>query len=481
MKTDNQTLPSVKTSLTIEAVRKFTKHAKQREQLFCKYIAGLYLQQGAKCPVYKFRYTDATGKRRDITIGKSIAMKPAEAAAIAADWRLGLSKGEADPMQAREKLGAEIEAQQREKQNRGVLRIGTYIDIYERELAKKCGEREARTTIGYIRKHFVHLFDRDMDTLTKTDIREWEAKKRKEKKPVSRTTLVAYFSTFKTMLNYAAGVKKGHENDNPVLSHNPLALVNLSDKTKDDRDAEAVRDDEMNLKRDLLTPDERQKLKSGLLAFAEEIRQQRRNSIKHGKPHLPNLDEVPYPHWFIPFCHIARLTGMRPGDVLSLRWQDVQTMLRVKTLTLSFTPNKTRHHNNPIKINFPIAGELAEILKTWHEQNGKPKTGFIIRSDRGNGGEKLNRHSYKNHWKRTKELAEVRPEIQFYSFRHNFISDLVARGVPVMTIAGLVGHRDGTMIANNYMRHSPDSMADIVAAFADGWDTKPEAPIKAKA
>ena len=53
--------------------------------------------------------------------------------------------------------------------------------------------------------------------------------------------------------------------------------------------------------------------------------------------------------------------------------------------------------------------------------------------------------------------------LDFYSFRHNFISELVARGVPVLTIAGLVGHKDGSMIAANYLRHDENDIASILS------------------
>ena len=166
---------------------------------------------------------------------------------------------------------------------------------------------------------------------------------------------------------------------------------------------------------------------------------------------------------------------------MGLRWNDIHTQLRSKSQVLSFTPNKTRHHENPIKVNFPVTGELKRVLGEWHEQRGKPTSGLIFISDRGNGGEKLNRHSYKAHWLKVKELAEVDLKIEFYSFRHNFISDLVQRGIPVLTIAGLVGHRDGTMIANNYMRHDMDNLADIVAAFGESWTERGQKKQEAKA
>ena len=61
-------------------------------------------------------------------------------------------------------------------------------------------------------------------------------------------------------------------------------------------------------------------------------------------------------------------------------------------------------------------------------------------------------------------------ELDFYSFRHNFISELVARGVPVLTIAGLVGHKDGSMIAANYLRHDEQDTASYLVILGQSWN-----------
>lgn len=472
-------MAKVDTSLTPDSVRKFLSGAEINKRKYCTKIQGFYVRQAAKKPVFGFRYRDATGKRRDITIGAVKGTRVVTAAQTAYGWRDDIIKGEADPFTKREQLAAEIDAQRSESADKQALKVGSYIDVYHRELEKKAGIPEARNTINSIKKHFQGFFDKPMDSLTREDVRAWEAKKKKE--GLSRTSMQSYLAAFKTMLNFAAGTKKKHENESPVISHSPIANVFLSQKTKAEKDKEQVEQETLIQKRDLLSIEDRQKIEQGLERFADLIREQRRSSRKHGKKHLPDLDSIPYPHWFIPFCHVARLTGMRPGDIMSLRWNDIHTQLRTKAQVLSFTPNKTRHHENPIHVNFPLTGELKRILDAWKGQRGNPTTGLIFTSERGNGGSKLNRHSYKAHWAKTKELAEVDQSIEFYSFRHNFISDMVQRGIPVLTIAALVGHRDGSMIAKNYMRHDLDSLGDIVAAFGDSWTERGQQKQEAKA
>ena len=57
-------------------------------------------------------------------------------------------------------------------------------------------------------------------------------------------------------------------------------------------------------------------------------------------------------------------------------------------------------------------------------------------------------------------------DLNFYCFRHNFISQLVLQGAPVLAIARLVGHKDGTMISRNYFHLGNQDAADIVAKFS---------------
>ena len=75
-------------------------------------------------------------------------------------------------------------------------------------------------------------------------------------------------------------------------------------------------------KRNIIPESVKEQIRKGLDLFADYIQTQRRNSREHGKAHLTDLDDVDYPHWFIPFTHIAWLTGMRPGDIRNMRWEN---------------------------------------------------------------------------------------------------------------------------------------------------------------
>jgi integrase len=264
------------------------------------------------------------------------------------------------------------------------------------------------------------------------------------------------------MLSYAAGKKKGHVNDHPILEQNPLKDVHLTKPSADERQKLAVREMELQRSRDLLPAETLQKIQHGLDLFDESKRAGRRNSRAHGKPHLADLDGVAYAHWFVPFAHIARLTGMRPGDVIKLHWQNIQTNIRARAQVLSFRPSKTKHHEKPIDVTFPIVGELQDVLNAWHNQQGKPKSGAVFPS---RSGEVMNDKAYQRHWREVKKLAGLDANLDFYSFRHNFISDKVSRGWPLLRIAKLVGHKDASMIAAHYFHDDTDDLAELLAAI----------------
>ena len=302
-----------------------------------------------------------------------------------------------------------------------------------------------------------------MSDITGADILNWYNARREA--GIMRSTLVRDYGAFKAMLNYASRSSDG--TSPPILSDNPIKNYSLPALTIHEQDAQEQHNAELEAKRDIISYEDRHRIDIGLILYADKIRDQRRSSRRHGKPQLQNLDAVAYPHWFIPFCHIARLTGMRPADIYSLKWENIQYNRFNGQTSLVFTPSKTRKAENSRKVKFPLAGELKQVIQAWREQQGNPESGLLFRSERTGG--KLEKKAHGTHWKQVKELGGVQADLDFYSFRHNFISELVSKGVPVLTIAGLVGHKDGSMIAANYQRHTEQDGARIIAAFSESW------------
>src|SRR5690606_19833307 len=111
-----------------------------------------------------------------------------------------------------------------------------------------------------------------------------------------------------------------------------------------------------------------------------------------------------------------------------------------------------------------------QVLEQWAEQKNNPQTGLIFASERTGG--LMDKKAYLRHWRRVKELAGVRPDIDFYCYRHNFISDKVSKGFPLLAIAKLVGHKTTAMIAKHYFKTGLDKMAASAVAKTSGNSAK---------
>lgn len=317
--------------------------------------------------------------------------------------------------------------------------LGQYLQTHYKD--HQARKKSGADTIAMIRRNFGHLFDVDMASLTKQHIHDWQDER--EAKGRAYATIQRAYGALKTLLNTAVKT-------DGVISTNPLANVSLKERNANNDNEERLKL-EREAERRALTAEEIEKLKLGLNLYAEEIRQQRRNSRAHGKAYLPCLDDVAYPHWFIPFCYVALYTGLRSGDIYSLTWGN---KLNIPFKQLRVTPNKTKHHSDPAQIIQPIPAPLHEIMAAWWKQNGKPQTGLVFPSDK-TGGE-ISKGTHAHHWRKIVSLAGLDEHLVFYSLRHNFISTLIANNVPLFEVAALAGHKDTKMIEKHYGHLLPD-------------------------
>lgn len=442
--------------LTVNKLNTFIKTAKDREQLTTS-VPGLVFMKLKGGGSWRLRYTDSAGNRRVATLADHHT-KPMIAEELANEWRVKIKQGQ-DPLQVKESARQASEADQYSK-------LGIFFnEIYRPALIKHGGIKSAKNNCGIIERDFGHLFDRDMAKLNAQDIRQWENKRKAS--GASPGLIRRNYAAFKALLNYAAGKKRNHANDHPILSVNPLADVALSQMSHDERQSQSDRQQELQQQRDLIPPATMAALMSGLDQFDQTTREKRRSSREHGKGYLQDLSGAVYAHWFIPFMHIARLTGMRPGDILTLQWQSVQTSIKTRSEVLVFRPNKTKHHNNAIQVTIPLTGQLAAVINTWRNQQGSPSSGFMFESKVS--GKAMATSAYQRHWKAVKKLAGVDENLHFYSFRHNLISELVGRGVPLLRIAKLVGHKDTSMIAEHYFHEDVSDLGEILEATGNEW------------
>jgi integrase len=291
-----------------------------------------------------------------------------------------------------------------------------------------------------------------MTTINKADIDEWQ--REVEGKGRTYTTVKRTVGALKTLLRHA--VHNGIIDDDPLAKHK-LLEPKLSDQEREKSDSKKS-------ERRLLTHDEVAAIRKGLDMFAEEIRCQRRNSRKHGKPHLPDLDLVKYPHWFIPFCLLALHTGLRPGDLYTLKWDELNLTFGRLTKVCEKTAHAARRQRKPTVVDLKLNDTIKAVMGNWHSDIGKPTSGLVFPSPVT--GLTMDTQAHRKPWKRVKELGGLPGTLTFYSLRHHFISALLANGVSVFVVAKLVGHKGPEMILEHYGHLCPDQAAeamDIVA------------------
>ncbi len=137
----------------------------------------------------------------------------------------------------------------------------------------------------------------------------------------------------------------------------------------------------------------------------------------------------------------ALRTGMRQGELLALRWQQVTLDAEhpIIEVRYSHSHGKTTSTkgNRPRRV--PIHPELRRALAS---ARGEPAELVFTARD----GRRLTGNMIKNPMRRAAK-AIGRPELRFHDLRHSFASQLTHKGVSLQVVQGLLGHSDVTTTA----------------------------------
>ena len=446
------------TSISNDQAAKFLQTEPDRAVKTCNKITGFQLiKTGPKRGSWRYRYTDDAGKRRVMTVGNYPTMKPDEAAQKAMEWR----NKRTDPLAESRKRKVAARSSEQISASRT---LRAYLDgIYTQHQARK--KNKGKHTLDTIRSNFADLLDRDMTTISAANIKVWQIKREKELR--AHATLQRAYGALRTLLRHA--VTEG------VLDSNPIAEVKLNPPTAEEKSRSLSADARAH--RRMLTTEELAGLNKGIVMYADELRNQRRSSRKHGRSYLPDLDTVAYPHWFIPFFFIGLHTGMRPGDLYTLTWQELNMTFR----RLVKMPEKTLHHKDPAKLDLPVTADLYALLVPWHTQQGGATLGLVfpstakkkVASDTLDRSKSFGKQAHDSAWERVLKLGGVDSNLHFYSLRHHFISALVASGAPLLAVAKLVGHKSATMIEKHYGHLAKSQAADLMRSVSEGLKAVP--------
>lgn len=397
-------------------------------------VKGLHLRKLSKTAAWRYRWMDQAGKRRFEKLGNYPNLTLEAAREAAKQFAAKIATG-FNPIEEKERIRESV-----------TNTAANYLDeVYRQTLKVK---KSGKETEQYFSRHFSELIDKPMADLSARDITKWQ--NYMIERGLSFSTMKRSYGAFKTLLNHA--VSKSYLDSNPLDNVKLDAIQTTTEQTI-----------ELKKRRNFLTVDQMKSLLSALDSYQEITRAQRRNSRAHGKSHLPDLDQVEFVDHIKPLILVAFYTGFRPGDIYSLYWDHVNLN--------TFAPNihkvvEKTAHKKPEPRTFPLNAELVEVLKKWHKQQGEPTSGPVFINL--NTGKQFGKQAMKKKWQQIRELAKLPKELQFYSLRHNFISQLVMQGHDLMSIAALAGHSDIQMIIDHYGHLQPNNLKSIISeSFSD--------------
>ena len=182
-----------------------------------------------------------------------------------------------------------------------------------------------------------------------------------------------------------------------------------------------------------------------------------------------------------PLVAVGLATGMRRGELLALRWRDVDLdagRLRVEQSLeqtkagLRFKPPKTRYGRRTISLPASVVVELRSLRKSQAElrlklgQGRAPDDALVF----GTGDDQpRSPNAVTKEWARTIVQLNL-PRVSLHALRHTHASQLIASGMDVLTISRRLGHGSPTITLGVYghlFSNSDDRAAQVMeAAFA---------------
>lgn len=156
------------------------------------------------------------------------------------------------------------------------------------------------------------------------------------------------------------------------------------------------------------------------------------------------------PEWLKEIILFAVNTGMRKGEILSLRWPQVDLDNRV--ITLLVTKNKEKR-------SLPINETVYQLLK--RKMEARKSSGYVFPSGTGT---KIISHNLSRSFRIAREKVGL-DDVRFHDLRHTAGSRMAQSGVDIYTIAKILGHKTLTMTIR-YSHHNVESLRSGVNALA---------------
>lgn len=180
----------------------------------------------------------------------------------------------------------------------------------------------------------------------------------------------------------------------------------------------------------------------------------------------------------LPMFFLELSSGLRWGELLALRWDDLDTENRILSVSkqvtridgeLVATEPKTRNSIRRVV----LSRQAVELLVREHEQH--PDNPLLFPSPRTGGYWSPDAVSRIN--RKLLEMAGIEEHVRFHDLRHTFATMALSSGVDVKTLSSMLGHYSAGFTLDTYTHITNDMQrgaAEKIGGFMETATAKPE-------
>ena len=187
------------------------------------------------------------------------------------------------------------------------------------------------------------------------------------------------------------------------------------------------------------------------------------------------LVQASYRHRYGVFIRLDLCTGLRMGELLALKWEDIDfstAQLHVRRTINRLAKYEAHDGENKTEIVFgtpktknsrrtiPLTRTMVDELARWKQQQAQDKIragdkytdyGFIVTNEFGHYFEQK---TFKDYYDRLLKDADI-GHFTFHALRHTFATRALERGMDYKTLSAILGHYSVAFTMDTYV-HSMD-------------------------
>jgi integrase len=181
-------------------------------------------------------------------------------------------------------------------------------------------------------------------------------------------------------------------------------------------------------------------------------------------------------HRLHPAIYLASSTGMRRGEVLGIRWEDIdldglRLSVRHTVLNVAYAIEISEVKTNTSRRTVDLDPRTVTVLKAWRRVQlqervalgMRPKDDSLVFADPD--GSPIHPDLYSQTFDRLVAAGDV-PRIRLHDLRHTHATILLKEGVPAKVVSERLGHANVAFTMSVYQHILPGMQADAAQIFA---------------